>query len=276
MVSDYFSAELTKLARRPASWIMGGIVIVGLLLFGYLFNYIFFVNLQEGTPQAANPEQFLQILLPKNVLATVLSNLTEFTAAVVLVFGALVTGSEYGWGTLKLMLSQRPGRLNMLSGKIFAVAVLLAALAVVVLLLGVLCSAVVASLQEQSSEWPSLWQMLKGLGAGWLILAAWASLGMFLGVLFRGAALAIGVGLVYALLVEGLALGLPIQNETFTTIQKVFPGKNAQDLADSFGQLQQGAAPGETVDPAQAVFVLFAYLAVFLLIAALLFRRRDV
>lgn len=277
MVADYFSAELTKLARRPASWILGAVTVLSLLLFGYLFTYVFAANAQGGNAsQGADPDAILQPLLPENVLPAVLGNLSGLTAAVALVFGALVTGSEYGWGTLKLMLSQRPGRLNMLSGKILAVAVLLAGLTVIVILLGILSSAIVASLQDKPSDWPSVWQMVKGLGAGWLILASWASFGLFLGILFRGAALAIGVGLIYLLVIEGLILGLPIQGDTFTTIQKIFLGKNAMDLAGSFGQLQQGAAPGDTVDPSQAVFVLVAYVAALLLVSILLFRRRDV
>lgn len=277
MVADYFAAELIKLLRRPASWVLAGIAVTSLLVLGYLVTYSFAVSAQGGNaPQGVDPGTILQPLLPENVLALVLSNLVGPTGAVALVFGALVAGSEYGWGTLKLVLSQRPARLNMFSGKMLAVAALLAGLVAAVLLLGVLCSALVASIQDRASDWPSLWRMAKGLGAGWLILAAWALLGAFLGVLFRGASLAIGVGLVYALVIEGLVLGLPIQNDAFTAIQKVFLNKNATDLASAFGQLQQGATPGETVDPTQAVFVLLAYVTVFLLVSALLFRRRDV
>lgn len=277
MVADYFSAELTKLVRRPASWILVAIIITSLVIFGYLLQYAFAVDAQGGNDSAGtDPETLFQSILPENVLAAVLTTFSGISAAVTVVFGALVTGSEYSWGTLKLMLSQRPGRFNLLFGKLLAIAVLLAILSVIIILLGVLCSAIVASLQDQPSEWPSLWQMAKGLGTGWLILAVYASLGVFLGVLFRGAALAIGVGLVYALVIEGLVLGLPFQGDTFTTIQKAFLVKNATDLASAFGQLQQGSSPGETVDPAQAVFVLLAYAVAFLLVAALLFRRRDV
>ena len=42
------------------------------------------------------------------------------------------------------------------------------------------------------------------MAAGWLILAAWAALGVLLGVLTRGTSLAIGVGILYALVIEGL------------------------------------------------------------------------
>ena len=44
--------------------------------------------------------------------------------------------------------------------------------------------------------------------AGWLILAVWAALGVLLGVLTRGTSLAIGIGILYALVIEGLLSAL--------------------------------------------------------------------
>ena len=42
------------------------------------------------------------------------------------------------------------------------------------------------------------------MAAGWLVLAVWAAVGVLLGTLTCGTSLAIGVGILYALVVEGL------------------------------------------------------------------------
>src|SRR5438046_2240179 len=46
-----------------------------------------------------------------------------FAGALALVLGALVTGSEYGWGTVKVQLTQRPSRAAMMTGQALALAV---------------------------------------------------------------------------------------------------------------------------------------------------------
>jgi ABC-2 type transport system permease protein len=122
-------------------------------------------------------------------------------------------------------------------------------------------------------------ELLEGLGAGAVILAVWAALGVFLATLFRSTALAIGLGLFYALALEGLVFALPLPNESFQDARRFFLGQNSGFLADSFagGSLKQPfVPPGPDVGAAQAALVLCLYLAAFLLIAALAFRQRDV
>lgn len=278
MVADYFAAEFFKLVKRPASWVLGSIQVLTLVLFGYLVTYAFVANAESGeVPEGMNVDQAMQTILPENVLVAVLANLSGLGGALALVFGAMVVGGEYGWGTLKLVFSQRPGRLNVLWGKFLALGAVLAVLSVGILLIAVLSSALVAGLLDEASDWPSLGEMLKGLGASWLVLFVWTSLGGFLAVVFRGTALAIGVGLAYALVIEGLALGLPIGGDAFDNVRKAFLGKNTTDLAGAFGELPQAlGTAGEAVDPGQAVLVIIAYTVVFLAVSALLFKRRDV
>ena len=104
-------------------------------------------------------------------------------------------------------------------------------------------------------------------------------MGVFLATLFRSTALAIGLGLFYALALEGLVFSLPIPNESFQDARRFFLGQNSGFLADSFAgsSLQQPfAPPGPDVGAAQSALTLCLYLAAFILIAALVFRQRDV
>lgn len=270
-----FGVELLKLRKRPATWVLGLVFAALVILFGYLLNYVLFANADgELLPEA---EQFLASLYPGNVLPTVLQSFGDFGAAVALILGALAVGSEYGWETLKLSLTQRLSRISFFSGKLLAVGVVLTLFTLLMFAVGAISSYVVANLQDASIDWPSFVEAAKALGAGWLILAVFAAMGVFLAALFRGSGLAIGLGLVYLLVLEGLFLAIPAESETFRTISKALPVRNVRDLTVSFGETPQGfVPPGGLIEPAQAALMLGAYVIGFSILAALLFQRRDV
>jgi ABC-2 type transport system permease protein len=289
-----FAAELLKLRKRPATWVLTAIWLAFVVLFAYALPYAFFANLPEPeVPENAPPEiqsemqaqneaaseQLMSQLYPENLVSYVLSGFSGTGGTLALILGALSAGSEYGWGTLKTVLSQRPGRLGTFFAKILALAVALVLFVVLAFVLGAFCSLVLAGLQGAPVDWPPLAELLEGLGAGTIILAVWAALGVFLATLFRSTALAIGLGLFYALALEGLVFGLPIPNETFQDARQFFLGQNSGFLANSFGgdSLPQNLAlSSPEIGATQAALTLCAYLAAFVLIAALVFRQRDV
>ena len=289
-----FVAELLKLRKRPAMWVLTAIWLTFVVLFAYALPYAFFANLpQPETPEnapaemqekmqaqsEAASEQFMSQLYPENLAAYVLSGISGTGGTLALILGALVVGSEYGWGTLKTVLSQRPGRLGAFFAKMLALGAVLALFVVLAFVVGAICSLIVAGVQGATVSWPSLTELLEALGAGAIVLASWAALGVLLATLFRSTALAIGLGLFYALALEGLVFGLPIPNESFQDARQFFLGQNSGFLAESFAgsSLQQPLTPlGPDVGAMQAALVLGIYLAVFVLVAALAFRQRDV
>jgi len=123
---------------------------------------------------------------------------------------------------------------------------------------------------------PPLGELVRALGAGFLILATWATFGALLATLLRSTALSIGIGLVYSLVLETIIFNLPIRNRSFTDARGFFPGQNSSSLANSFsGQASTGFAP-PPIDAPQAALVLIAYTTMFVVLAALVFRHRDV
>ena len=106
--------------------------------------------------------------------------------------GALVAGSEYGWGTLKTILTQRPGRSAVLAGKLLAIVTAILVVVVGVFALNALWSWVIAATEDRAADWPSALELAKGIGAGWLVLGTWSLVGAALGILFRSTSLAIG------------------------------------------------------------------------------------
>ncbi|MGB3682847.1 MAG: hypothetical protein WA990_10225, partial [Rubrobacteraceae bacterium] len=137
----------------------------------------------------------------------------------------------------------------------------------------------IASIEGMPVEWPSIWSMAKAFGAGWLIFSVWGTVGAFLATVFRSSSIAIGLGLGYAILVETVVNSLPSSGGNLQPVYASLLGKNAGDLARSFGKLPEYFFPptaGEMVQPGQAATVLGAYILALTFLSFLVFWRRDV
>ena len=66
----------------------------------------------------------------------------------------------------------------------------------------------IAHVEHAPVSWPSIGLLIRAVAAGWLILAVWATLGVLLGIATRGTSLAIGIGILYTLVAEGLLSAL--------------------------------------------------------------------
>jgi ABC-2 type transport system permease protein len=286
-------AELLKIRKRPSTWVLPLIWLSIIVLLNYTLTYALLSNIPpptfpEGTPkaqqeqlreqQAQFQEQQLRSLYPDNLVRNLIPGFPSVGAPIALILGALAVGSEYGWSTLKTVLTQRPGRTALFFGKLLALGVILALLVVLTFATGAACSFTVAVLAGGPFKGPPVGELFRALGAGFLILAVWASLGALLATLLRSTALSIGTGLVYSLVVEAVIFNLPIRNGSFTNAREFFPGQNSSSLADSFSQQAPTgfAPPTPQIDAPQATLVLFLYTAAFLALAALVFYRRDV
>jgi len=287
------SAELLKIRRRPSTWVLPLIWLAIIVLLNYTLVYVLLTNVPpptfpEGTPkqqqeqlreqQEQFQEQQLRSLYPENLVRNLIPGYPSVGAPIALILGALVVGSEYGWATFKTILTQRPGRTALFLGKLLCLGVILALLVAFTFATSAASSLVVAALAGGPLKGPPLGELLRALGAGFLILAVWASLGALLSTLLRSTALSIGLGLVYSLVLETVIFNLPINSESFTNARRFFPGQNSSSLADSFStQPPTGFAPQTPqIDATQSTLVLLAYTAAFVVIAALVFYRRDV
>jgi ABC-2 type transport system permease protein len=197
--------------------------------------------------------------------------------------GVLTIGSDYGWDVVKTLFTQRPGRLAVLAGKLLALGVVLLIFAFAVLVGGAVTSYGIALAEDADVDWPSAWLLVRTWAAGWFILAVWAALGVLLAVLSRGTALAIGIAILYALVIEGLISALVGSVSAIEPLTEIFLRSNAYSIATALGASEEriadsgpGSFSGPYVGTVQAVIVLAAYLVAFVLVTAAVLRRRDV
>jgi ABC-type transport system involved in multi-copper enzyme maturation permease subunit len=268
------------LRKRVSTWILLGIWTALATFFSYLLPYLEYRN---GDLGGGPGEVSLEELLPDRFAGHLSGGFPFFGGVFALMLGVLALGSEYGWGTLRTVLVQRPGRLRVFAAKLVALGVGLVPFVIAVFVVGALSSYAIARSEGAEADWPSVSEVIRALAAGWLILAVWAALGVALGVLSRGTALAIGVGILYALVIEGLISSFADQVSLLEPLVQFFLRANAYSLVEGLGASTTGAATngpgafsGPYVGAQQALFVLLGYIVGFLLLSGLLLRRRDV
>lgn len=282
-----FSGEFFKTRKRPATWVLAFVWSLVVVFVGYvLFYAIASASPPENIPreqqaqQEAFAESVMARLLPENLLDNLFAASGVFSTggAVVLILGALALGSEFGWGTLKTSLTQRPGRLGIVGGKAMTLVLFAMLFALVGLGVGALSSLAVAGIEGAPVGWPTFGELARGFGAGTLIFAAYGFFGFALAAVFRGTALAIGLGLAWILVVESTLGAIPTENPIIEGIRSVLLGESFLALSGAFASAPSeiAGAPEPLVEPERAVITLLAYIVVFIVLSALLLRRRDV
>jgi ABC-type transport system involved in multi-copper enzyme maturation permease subunit len=274
------AAELFLLRKRASTWILLGIWTTLATFFSYVLPYVDYRNEEASAGPGVVP---LEDLVPHSFAGHLSEGFPFFGGVFALMLGVLALGSEYGWGTLRTLLVQRPGRLRMLGAKLLALGAALVPFVLTVFAVGAVSSYAIARGEGAEIDWPSAWLVVRALAAGWLILAAWAALGVVLGVLSRGTSLAIGVGILYALVIEGLISAFADAVSFLQPVTEFFLRANAYSLVKGLGlsvadaaSNGPGAFSGPYVATGQALLVLVAYMAGFLALSGLLLRRRDV
>jgi ABC-2 type transport system permease protein len=278
-----FSAEILKLRKRPATWILVGVVVLLTQLFGYVLPYSSYATSDQNfATQGLDPEGVLAGALPAELVPTTLGGFPVFAGALVLIFGALVAGSDYGWGTLQTALTQRPSRLRVYGGKLLALAAAALGIVLVNLAAGAVASTAIALVESRPLDYPAALELAEGIGSGWLIMTMWAGFGALLGFTFRSVALPVGLGVVWILGVENLISA--VADSLLTALQplrELLPGVNAGSLVWALapGGGASGDAPPGVVDAvtgSRATVALALYVAAFAAAGAALLLRRDV
>lgn len=266
-------AEWRKSRLRPAFLVSSGMLAaITMLVYG--------VNWYQAThPSTADrhPASLLT-LYPDQFVNTIMGAGFPLGAAIAIVLGALAAGSEYSWGTMKTILTQRPGRLATWIGRVTVFAAWMAIFTLVLFALGAGSSVVVASFEGHAISWPALTDIAKGFSAIWLVLAVNGAIGLALGVLIRHSAAALGAGLIYVLAVEIVLVRFidTISNGAYKWVGDLFVGQNSTALLQSFTSPAFGRTVAPSIGSEQAVLVLASYLVGLLIISAGLLRLRDV
>lgn len=266
-------AEWRKNRMRPAFLVSAGLI-AGVVALLYSVEWYQAVHPSGAADRAIS----LLTLFPDQFVNNVMGAGFPLGAAMALVLGALVAGSEYSWGTLKTVFTQGPGRLTALAGRLVVFEAWMGIMTVILFAVGGAYSVVIASFEGHTIVLPAAIDIAKGFGAIWLVLAVNGALGIALGVLFRQSAAALGVGLIYVTVLQIVVVRFitGFNGGTYKWLADWFDGQNASALLQSFASPAFGRATVPSIGAEQAVLVLVAYLAFFIVVSAALLRQRDV
>jgi hypothetical protein len=274
-------AELLRMRKWPAVWVTVGAWMVLNGMFGYLFDYISYATgdssfSNEGTSTA----RLLAGLLPGAVPDVLVQGMPMFGGALMMVLGAIVAGNGFGLGTWKTVFMQGPSRLAAVGGSLLALSVWVVGIVLTTLLADFGFALAIAAAESQSVVWPSAQAVAESVGGGVLVLEMWALAGFLLGVVARGPAISVGLGLVWALVVENLLRGVGTMLSGVATATQVLPGTAAGSLVGAIVGSPAGgdSTPGvlTVLSGPEAVLTVAAYVVALPLLAMLVMRRRDV
>jgi ABC-2 type transport system permease protein len=274
-------AELLRLLKWPVTWVCIGIWSVMNLFFAYGLSYLTYRSaVSDGNTGLA--QVLLADMSLQRLPATLVQGMPMFGGGIVLILAALATGSGYGWSTWKTVFAQGPRRLTALAGTLWALVMVVAGLVLATLALDTVASLVVMTVESQDLVWPTTADTAQGLGGALLIMLTFTLAGAFLGVVARSPALSVGLGLVWALVVENLLRGVAALLGPLETVTDVLPGTAAGSLAGALGTTGPGEGPGNgtpgvltTLSGGSASLLLLGYAVAFVVLMAVLVQRRD-
>lgn len=274
-------AELLRLRKWPAVWVIVGAWLAMNAMFNYIFDYVTYTS---GTNSFSNEGEssadLLSKLLPAALPDSLAQGMPMFGGAIMMVLGAIVAGNGYGWGTWKTVMTQGPSRTNTLLGSLLATTVFVAGLLLATLVSDYAMSAMVALAESESMALPALGDTAQAVGVAFLVLEMWALAGYLLGTVARGPALSVGLGLVWTLVIENLLRGVGGSLSWVDSFTHVLPGTASGSLV---GQMigtvgGPGDTPGllNTLSFDRALWTMVAYAVLLPLLTWWLVRRRDV
>lgn len=268
-------AELLRLTRWRVAWLLAAVWLTLNITFVYLIPYLSYRTGSGGEiTDGQSPEQLLAEMMPATLAQSLTQGMPLFGGAIMLILGGMTVGSGYGWGTWKTVFVQSPSRTTAFLGTLVALLVVVVGIVVTTLVVDLGLSVLVATTEAQPIDWPAATDVAAGFGAGVLILTMWTCAGVLLGTLARSPALAVGLGLVWAMALENLLAAAANLLGGLEPITDVLPGRTAGSLAGSFGG---GGTPGilTVLDGGPAGAILAGYLLAFVAISLVLIRRRD-
>ena len=200
---------------------------------------------------------------------------------IVILIGTL-TAQEYGWRTMQLWLSNGISRPVLLLAKFTAVLLPSLLLVLAPFVTGALTTAVFTqnlqgSLPFAQVDW---WQAALSIGRTAFTLLPYAALTFFLAVISRSTVVAIGGGLAYAMLIEGVLVQLlTFVGGTWAKIGQYLPAGLSNSLA-ALNRVSASSGTGlvtqaEGVSMATAVPGIALYTLLFVGLAIFAFRRQD-
>ena len=284
-------AELLIMARRPAVWALVLVIPADMLINSYFSSYVLYATANTGVMMGASQPLVLATMMPSQYLTAALNGAfglgsAVYGAAVFMLLGALVGGSDWGSNTIRTALLQRPGRLRTCAGQALAVTIAVAASIALTFIAAAAASAAVAlhqtgSLAPAGSQFPAFGHLAEALAAAFMLGLAYTAVGLTFGAWLRSATAATGAVLLWAVIIQPSIEYFAVQlHGVILQLYDILPDAATNTVINLDGNpslaLYGSNFAAAHVTPMLAFLTLGLYAAAFLAIPALITRRRDI
>ncbi len=268
--------ELLKLLKRPMTWVLTVLLHGGVGLFAVLA----FLELR-GDPPDARDEILRNGTLP--AILPITTQLLYILGTIALaILAASSIGSEYNWGTLRPMLATGLARGRFLAAKLLALALVAVACVVVPLLMNAALAVLFAFLHDRpivatTVDLAWLGDLAAMVGRTYLIVLVPTLIAFLIGLAGRSPAAGIGAAL-GLMLGQGLvgSLLLEFGPDWARAVVKLFPQQTSMVLLEHYNDFGPVATPPGVLSEGRALLTLGVYSVACLIVAFLIFQRRDI
>ena len=287
MFWNTLSIENTKTLKRRMLWIELGILAMLIIV---LYTIIY-VTLQTSNPQNMPPEARREVMKIVTWPGAIINTLSfgggnSLGGLLLIVLVGAATAQEYTWRTMHLWLSRGVPRPTLMGAKFLAILVPIILFVVTPLIIGGGLTAIFTLQIDKSLplDQINLWQLVMSVLRTAYTLLPYASLTFMLAIVTRSTAAAIGVGVAYTLLIEGVAATIfTLLGGILRDIVVYLPGSlaggllklNETTLAVKMVSSGNTTSLIKYLDPVPSAIGIALWTIVFLGLAVWAFRRQD-
>jgi ABC-type transport system involved in multi-copper enzyme maturation permease subunit len=285
MFWNILSVENTKIMKRRMLWIELGILAV-LIIVLYTIIYANLVS-SHGMPYQER-QQILNLITWPGALINFLSfgSGNSLGGLLMIVLVGSITAQEYTWRTMHLWLNRGLPRTRLMGAKFIAILVPIFLFVVTPLIIGGGLTAIFTLHLYESLPFGSInwWHLVMSVLRTAYTLLPFVALTFMLAIVTRSTAAAIGIGVAYTLLIEGVAgIIFTLLGGTLRDIVAYLPGSLAEGLLklNGTGIVGRMVSTGnginliKNLDPIPSAIGIALWTILFLGVAIWSFRRQD-
>ena len=258
-------ASFRKLWRRPASWVVGLILLVFLALVYLAFG--------ASARQITNEQQRAQVeafLKDEAAFRTLLGFLLGLGGLLSVAYAGAVAGAEWSWGTLRVAFARGQSRARYLLTLYVAIGVIVGIGLLISYAIGlglVMLSATMAGVSTSPPSGAFVASLPALLGKAWLGLLELSALGFAIATVARSQLAGIGAGIALYVAEQFVSLAIPDQ-------ARYLPFSVSSSLVIT--EPQAAAAGTRLLDPTTALVLTVAYGVIALVVAVVVTERAQI
>lgn len=264
---NLLNSEIFRLSKRPVTWIMLGIVALITIAF---YGLIYVFSGDPASEESLRSDRLLE-------LSSGLSVASGIAGVIVIVMAAQLVGSEYGWNTMRALVSRSTSRTPLIMAKAITLILYVLLTSIVSTLVSLGMSSLISVIVDNGSSVSGgvIEDILLATARNALTTGVYAILAFLITVLSRSTAAGIAGGLAISFLESQIWNLLGIASDAFDTVQEFFIDYSVQGLI-AWGADETFGVGRDDFNITRGVITLLAWTIGLIVASVLIFRRRDI